>query len=64
MDTTREISIPCAVSSSPCARGNYELRILPRYQHHQEEINGMVSRMFLAGVSIRRVGGIIAEIKG
>ncbi|OGN97392.1 MAG: hypothetical protein A2Z77_02975 [Chloroflexi bacterium RBG_13_51_36] len=34
----------------PCARGNYESSILPRYQHRQEEINGIVKRMFLAGV--------------
>jgi putative transposase len=51
-------------SRVPCARGNYESRILSRYQHRQEEINGMVRRMFLAGVSIRRVGEIIADIKG
>ena len=48
----------------PRARENYESRILPRYQHRQEEINRMVRGMFLAGVSTRRVGEILAEIKG
>ena len=48
----------------PRAREHYESRILPRYQRRQEEINGMVRSMFLAGVSTRRVGEVLTKIKG
>ena len=48
----------------PRARENYDSKILPHYQYRQEEINGMVRSMFLAGVSTRRVGEILTRIKG
>jgi len=48
----------------PRARENYDSRILPHYQRRQEEINKMVRSMFLAGVSTRRVGEILTQIKG
>jgi transposase-like protein len=48
----------------PRARQRYDSRILPHYQRRQEEINRMARDMFLAGVSTRRVGKILTEIKG
>jgi transposase-like protein len=48
----------------PRARERHDCRILPRYQRRQDEINEMVRNMFLAGVSTRRVGEILAKIGG
>jgi transposase-like protein len=48
----------------PRARERYDCRILPRYQRRQDEINEMVRNMFLAGVSTRRVGEVLAKIGG
>jgi putative transposase len=48
----------------PRAREHYDSAILPHYQRRQEEINRMVRNMFLAGVSTRRVGEILTQVKG
>ena len=38
--------------------------MLPHYQRRQEEVNQMMRDMFLAGVSTRRVGEVLAKVKG
>ena len=48
----------------PRARESYPSKVLPRYQRRQEEVNQMVRDMFLAGVSTRRVGEVLAKVKG
>ncbi len=48
----------------PRARESYPSKIIPRYQRRQEEINRMIREMFLAGVSTRRVGEVLAKVKG
>ena len=48
----------------PRARESYLSKVLPRYQRRQDEVNEMVRDMFLAGVSTRRVGEVLAKIKG
>jgi putative transposase len=48
----------------PRARSAFPSKILPRYQRRQDSVNRMVREMFLAGVSTRRVGEILATIGG
>lgn len=48
----------------PRARESYPSKVLPRYQRRQKEIDAMVRDMFIAGVSTRRVGEILARING
>ncbi len=46
----------------PRARDRHASKILPRYQRRQNDVNEMVRGMFLAGVSTRRVGEVLATI--
>lgn len=48
----------------PRARESYPSKVLPRYQRRQDEVNEMVRDMFFTGVSTRRVGEVLAKIKG
>jgi len=48
----------------PRARESYVSRILRRYQRRQEDVNQMVREMFLAGVSTRRMGEVLATVNG
>jgi len=48
----------------PRARESYQSKVLPRYQRRQDQVNKMVRGMFLAGVSTRRVGEILAKVGG
>ncbi len=48
----------------PRAREAYASKILPHYQRRQNDVNTMVRDMFLAGVSTRRVGEVLATING
>ena len=48
----------------PRARSAFPSKILPRYDRRHESVNRMVRNMFLAGVSTRRVGEILATIGG
>ena len=44
--------------------GTYQTKVLPRYQRRQKRVNRMVRRMFLAGVSTRRVEEVIRPLLG
>ena len=44
--------------------GQYRPTVLKRYQHSQEKVNGLIRELFLAGVSTRRVGEVLAPILG
>ena len=48
----------------PRAREGYQSKVLPHYRRRQDEINQMVRGMFLAGVSTRRVGEVLATVNG
>lgn len=48
----------------PRARESHESKILPRYQRRQDEVNEQIRDMFLAGVSTRRVGEVLAAVNG
>ena len=48
----------------PRARESYQSKIIPRYQHRQDEVNEMVRDIFLAGVSTRRIGEIMEKVNG
>jgi putative transposase len=48
----------------PRTRGGYQSKILPRYQRRQDEVNRLIRDMFLAGVSTRRVGEVLATVNG
>lgn len=48
----------------PRSRESYESKILPRYQRRQDEVNRLIRDMFLAGVSTRRVGEVLATVNG
>jgi len=48
----------------PRARESYGSKILPRYQRRQDEVNRLMRDMFLAGVSTRRVGEVLATVNG
>ena len=44
--------------------GYYEPAVLKRYERRQGRVNEMIREMFLAGVSTRRVGGVLAALLG
>ena len=44
--------------------GQYRPRVLPRYQRRQSQVNQMVRKMFLAGVSARRVREVVQPLLG
>jgi transposase-like protein len=44
--------------------GNYSPEMLERYQQRQKRVNGLIREMFLAGVSTRRVGGVLMPVLG
>jgi putative transposase len=44
--------------------GEYQPRVLERYQRRQERVNGLVREMFLCGVSTRKVQEVLAPILG
>lgn len=44
--------------------GCYQPGVIPRYQHSEEKVHHLIREMFLAGVSTRRVGEVIAPILG
>ncbi len=46
------------------ARESYESKILRRYERRHDQVNQMVRDMFLAGVSTRRVGEVLAKVNG
>ncbi len=48
----------------PRARTGFHSQILVNYQRRQSEINRMIRDMFLAGISTRRVGGILEQVWG
>lgn len=48
----------------PRARQTYSSKILPNYGRRQPQIDRMIRDMFLAGVSTRRVGEVLAQVWG
>lgn len=44
--------------------GDYTPGVLQKYQRRQNKVNGLIREMFLAGVSTRRVGEVLAPILG
>ena len=44
--------------------GHYQPTVLPRYQRRQEEVNRLVRKMFLSGVSTRRVQEVVEPLLG
>ena len=44
--------------------GGYQTTVVKRYQHYQEKVNGLIRECFLAGVSTRRVGEVLAPVLG
>jgi transposase-like protein len=44
--------------------GCYQPGVIERYQHSEEKVHYLIREMFLAGVSTRRVGEVIAPILG
>jgi len=44
--------------------GRYQPTLVKRYQHSQEKVNQLIRDMFLAGVSTRRVGEVLAPVLG
>jgi transposase-like protein len=44
--------------------GSYTPGVLQKYQRRQNKVNGLIREMFLAGVSTRRVGEVLAPILG
>jgi len=46
----------------PRSRGSYTSRIIPHYQRNLIRVNQMVRNIFLAGVSTRRVGEVLANL--
>jgi len=44
--------------------GTYRTKVLPRYQRRQKRVNRMVRRMFVLGVSTRRVRDVIEPLLG
>lgn len=43
-----------------CRRGSFSSRVLPRYKRRQVWVNREVRELFLAGVSTRRLGGLLS----
>jgi len=61
----RSLFLPCGVIKSlriPRSRQNHESQILPSYQRQSGQINRMIRKMFLAGVSTRRVGEVLDAV--
>ena len=48
----------------PRARESYSSEVLPRYRRRQEQVDRMIREMFLSGVSTRRVGEVLATVRG
>ncbi len=48
----------------PRSRQTYESKVVPRYQRRQDDVNNLMRDMFLAGVSTRRVGEVLATVNG
>lgn len=44
--------------------GSYQPTVLPRYQRRQAQVNQLIREVFLAGVSTRRVGEVLAPVLG
>ena len=44
--------------------GDYQPTVVKRYQHSQERVNNLIRELFLAGVSTRRVGEVLAPVLG
>lgn len=44
--------------------GEYQPGVLERYQRRQSRVNGLIREVFLAGVSTRRVGEVLAPVLG
>lgn len=44
--------------------GSYTPGVLERYKRRQSRVNGLIREMFLAGVSTRRVGKVLAPVLG
>jgi len=44
--------------------GGYRPGVMKRYQRRHERVNGLIREMFLAGVSTRRVGEVLAPVLG
>jgi len=44
--------------------GRYQPGVLERYQRRQERVNRLIREVFLAGVSTRRVGEVLAPVLG
>lgn len=44
--------------------GCYQPTVVQRYQRRQEKVNGLIRECFLAGVSTRRVGEVLAPVLG
>jgi putative transposase len=44
--------------------GDYQPDVLKRYQRRQSRVNGLIREVFLAGVSTRRVGEVLAPVLG
>lgn len=45
-------------------QGQYQPTVIGKYQHYQGKVNDLIREMFLAGVSTRRVGEVLAPILG
>jgi len=61
----RSLFLPCGVIKDlrvPRSRENYESQMLTRYQRQPEKINLMIRKMFIAGVSTRRVSEILEAV--
>jgi putative transposase len=48
----------------PRSRAGFDSQIIPRYQRSLARVNQMVRNMFLAGISTRRVGEVLANLWG
>ncbi len=44
--------------------GSYQPTVVERYQHCQNRVNQLIREVFLAGVSTRRVGEVLAPVLG
>lgn len=44
--------------------GSYQPTVVERYQHRQNRVNHLIREVFLAGVSTRRVGEVLAPVLG
>ncbi len=44
--------------------GEYQPTVIQQYQHYQKKVNGLIRECFLAGMSTRRVGEVLAPMLG